>query len=226
MAGPRQYLFQPSEHGLQVELYLPKRADFQGLLYDTLTEAFDAGKIRAYLADPHNRSHLAALLGRNWPGLVARLDSIARRLETGIKGYSLYEVDGVYAGDEGVVSERTQVVRLMFLPDLDGMAGRAGLAPERARDETKILLRDYGADSGFYREKKGAGVEPAVLALCEALEGWVEEVGLVLYGFIVNRVCLAIRDRDLRPEEEIRVTSSWGFTVNALRFEGAPEGKP
>lgn len=224
MPGPRQYQFQAPEHGVLVEMYLPKRADFQGVLYDTLTEAFDAAKIRAWLADPHGRGHVELLLRRHWPELVARLDSVAGRLQAGIQGYTLYEVDGVYAGAQGVVSERTQVVRLMFLPPLDELAGRIALDPARLRDEAKRLLRGYGADSGFLKARE-PGVAPEVVALCEALEDWVDEVGLILFGFIMGRVCLAIRDRNLRPEEEIWVTSTWGFTLNALRFgAGAPGG--
>jgi len=229
MAGGRQYLFQPPEHGVLVELYLPKRADFQGVLYDTLTDAFDAGKVRAYLADPHDRAHVEELLSRHWPRLVADTDGIAARLTAGIQGYTLYEVDGVYAGADGVVTERTQVVRLMFLPRLDALAARITLDPDpernrdRVRDEAKILLRDYGADSGFLRTRDpSAG--PEIVALCEALEAWVEEVGLLLFGFIMGRICLAIRDRNLRPEEEIWVTSTWGFTLNALRFSAGASG--
>lgn len=232
MAGPapsRQYLFQPPEHGLQAELYLPKRADFQGVLYDTLTEAFDAANIRAYLADPHNRTHVARLLERHWPELAHNIDGIAARLSSGIQGYTMYEVDGVYAGAEGVVSERTQIVRLMFVPGMDALADRISLDPDpernraRVRDEAQILLRNYGADAAFFKARnadalKRGAIPAELLDLCRALEDWVEEVGLVLFGCIAGRVCLAIRDRNLRPEEEIWVTSNWGFTLNALRF--------
>ena len=227
--GGRQYLFQPPEHGVLVELYLPKRADFQGVLYDTLTDAFDAAKIRGYLADPHGRGHVVALLERHWPKLVGRLDAIAARLEGGIQGYTLYEVDGVYAGVDGVVSERSQVVRIMFLPRLDGLADRITLDPDpernraRLRDAAKVLLRDYGADRGALTQREPQ-VRPEILALCEALEGWVDEVGLILFGFIMGRVCVAIRDRNLRPEEEIWATSTWGFTLNALRFREGDVG--
>ena len=231
MTAGRQYLFQPPEHGVLVELYLPKRADFQGVLYDTLTDAFDAGKIRAYLADPHNRDHVVTLLERHWPELVAELDAIAARLDGGIQGYTMYEVDGVYAGGSGVVSERTQVVRVMFLPPLEALAGRIAFGPDpetsgaRLRDEAKRLLRDYGADSAFLKARE-PDAAPELVALCAALEGWVDEMGLVLFGFVMGRICLAIRDRHLRPEEEIWVTSTWGFTLNALRFgAGAAGGK-
>ncbi|WP_207458791.1 hypothetical protein [Azospirillum sp. SYSU D00513] len=234
-AGARQYLFQPPEHGLQAELYLPKRADFQGILYDTLTQAFDAANVRAYLADAHERAHIVALLRPHWPELVDRMDEIAERLETGIQGYTLYEVDGVYAGADGVVSERTQIVRMMFVPGLDAIAGRIRLDPDparnaaRLRDEAKILLRDYGADTGFFRARndealRRGALAPELVALCRALEDWLEEVGLLLYGYVAGRICLAIRDRDLRPEEEIWVTSNWGFTLNSLRL-GIRNGK-
>lgn len=225
----RQYLFQPPEHGVLVELYLPKRADFQGVLYDTLTDAFDAATIRAYLADPHDREHVVRLLERHWPALVADLDAIAARLEGGIQGYTMYEVDGVYAGASGVVTERTQVVRIMFLPRLDALAERIHFDqdPERnrarLRAEAKVLLRDYGADRAFLKARE-PDAAPELVALCAALEDWVDELGLVLFGFVMGRVCLAIRDRNLRPEEEIWVTSTWGFTLNALRFGAGETG--
>ncbi|MBP2315059.1 hypothetical protein [Azospirillum soli] len=227
----RQYLFQPPEHGLQAELYLPKRADFQGVLYDTLTEAFDAANIRAYLANLHTRSHIVTLLERHWPELAHNIDAIAARLCSGIQGYTMYEVDGVYAGAGGVVSERTQIVRLMFVPGLDAMAARVTLDPDpernraRVRDEAQILLRNYGADAAFFKARnedalKRGAIPAELLDLCRTLEDWVEEVGLVLYGYVAGRVCLAIRDRHLRPEEEIWVTTNWGFTLNALRLGG------
>lgn len=230
-APPRQYLYQPPEHGLQAELYLPKRADFQGVLYDTLTQAFDAANIRSWLTDAHTRAHIVRLLDRHWPELARNIDGIAARLSSGIQGYTMYEVDGVYAGAEGVVSERTQIVRLMFVPGLDALAERTALDPDpernraRVRDEAQILLRNYGADAAFFKARNqdalDRGAIPAELVdLCRALEDWVEEVGLVLFGGIAGRVCLAIQDRDLRPEEEIWVTTNWGFTLNALRFAG------
>ncbi len=228
-APSRQYLFQAPEHGLQAELYLPKRADFQGVLYDTLTEAFDAANIRAYLADTHPRSHIVQLLERHWPELAHNIDRIAARLSSGIQGYTMYEVDGVYAGAEGVVSERTQIVRLMFVPGMDALADRIALDPDpernraRVRDEAQILLRNYGADAAFFKARnedalKRGAIPAELLDLCRALEDWVDEVGLVLFGYIAGRICLAIQDRNLRPEEEIWVTTNWGFTLNALRF--------
>ncbi len=44
------YAFNPSEHGIFVEIYLPKKAEFQGTLYQALTEGFDIEKVRKPLS--------------------------------------------------------------------------------------------------------------------------------------------------------------------------------
>ena len=43
-----KYRLNPSEAGVHVELYLPKKAQYQGILYTTLTEGFDPAAVRRH----------------------------------------------------------------------------------------------------------------------------------------------------------------------------------
>ncbi len=52
------------------------------------------------------------------------------------------------------------------------------------------------------------GARSEMAALCEALGDWVDKVVLIPFGFVMGRIRLAFRDRNLRPEDGIRVTSA------------------
>ena len=78
-------------------------------------------------------------------------------------GYSLYEVDGVFFGKQGrsgkkrqIIEERTQVIRMMFLPELGGAVGK--LRPKMARKTVVDIFKLYLRTSGHKRGVRGASV--------------------------------------------------------------------
>jgi hypothetical protein len=55
------YQYQRNEAGFFTELYLAKRAEFQGTLYKVLTEGFDLDKLKAHFRGPSQAE------GKEWP---------------------------------------------------------------------------------------------------------------------------------------------------------------
>ena len=109
---PIDYRVTPGQPTVQVEIYLPKKAHYQGVLYRTLTEGFDQKQVEQHFRD-HHADIALFLIEAGFSDLP-----IAIRLpENYFTGYSMYEVDGVYFSGGGIVEERTQVIRLLFSRD-------------------------------------------------------------------------------------------------------------
>jgi hypothetical protein len=89
-----------------------KKAEFQLLLYETLTAGFNLEKVRS-----HFRSKAEAI--RRFMRRNRQLHDFSsyriNHFGSVFTGYSLYEVDGTF---DGGAQERTQVVRVIFVPPL------------------------------------------------------------------------------------------------------------
>jgi hypothetical protein len=108
----REYEFNYGEPGLFMEIYVAKKAEFQPLLYETLTAGFNLKKVRS-----HFRSKAEAI--RRFMRRNRQLHDFSsyriNHFGNVFTGYSLYEVDGTF---DGGAQERTQVVRVIFVPPL------------------------------------------------------------------------------------------------------------
>jgi hypothetical protein len=128
MRQPARYVLSSSSAGLATEIYFPKRAAYQGAIFDALRQGFFERQVIDYLS-----LHAAALLEElsDWQEILDpfkySFDSLPQRRLTEedarqriamyrsvFKGYSLYTVDGVFFSEETqtVYEETTQVVRL------------------------------------------------------------------------------------------------------------------
>ncbi len=128
MEHPARYILNSSSAGLATEIYFPKRAAYQGAIFNALREGFFEKKVIDYLS-----THAEALLEelRDWQEILDplkySLDAFSERRLTAedarkriamyrsvFKGYSMYTVDGVFFSDETqtVYEETTQVIRL------------------------------------------------------------------------------------------------------------------
>lgn len=216
-----------SEYGIYVELYLPKRAKFQGRLYQALTEGFKHEIVREYFLNHTKRPKIIELLKQHqyskWlnytPDYIETLDSL-------YWGYSMYEVDGVFKpaiGDK-VDEERTQVIRLMFLPQsLDEKMAKFEV--EFGTDEYWHLLELIG---GFLRSPKRNQTFPPDLKnekerqLIQYILDWCLAVGFFLIGYVVFEICSEIEElsdrEDADYEKEVWMTSFWHFNVNRIVF--------
>ncbi|MBM3802314.1 MAG: hypothetical protein FJW26_08400 [Acidimicrobiia bacterium] len=214
------YAFNPSEHGIFVEIYLPKKAEFQGTLYQALTEGFDVDKVRSHFQAKRERIN-AFLRGHyNCDGRIESMQQV-------FYGYSMYEVDGVYydARNKKTFEERNQVIRVMFKPGLEAVGLRA-LPAERVQTVTKLFVRHAGKAENFPGDHPqiflGASEDERaeIARLLACLEAWKYDVALFVLGYIVFEICERIQELGMQKgkeaEEEILVTSFWNLTVNRI----------
>jgi hypothetical protein len=127
-----RYMFTRSAPGIWTELYFPKKAAYQGAIFDALRSGFDPERVRTYL-----KQHAAELIEEfqtDWPEIldpgrytrtdprttipVLEREAIQRILaySSVFFGYSMYSVDGVFFNPETgrEDEEATQVVRIVF----------------------------------------------------------------------------------------------------------------
>jgi hypothetical protein len=232
MSGPF-YQYQRNEAGLFTELYLPKKAEFQGTLYKVLTEGFDLARLKAHFRDRKKQPGIRRML-RGYPRVEHYTRADVEELRPLFFGYSLYEVDGVYHSPErGILEERTQVVRFLLKPDFGELLVRCGAGAER-RDEAVILAREFLRapeleGEAFLRieeeriARRFRDTLPNYLAGVEYLDRWMNQVRMFLFGYVVYEICARIlelhRERRLRPEqmeEEIWFTSFSNLSVSRV----------
>jgi hypothetical protein len=217
------YRVHAGEPAIFVEIYLPKKADFQGRLYESLTRGFDVEAVRRHFKEPERRDRIRELFRRYDPRLSCEGDRVDAMREV-LFGYSMYEVDGVFRapgdGSRGVQEERNQVIRMVFKPDYPGIAERSGATLEAVREMAGERFHAYRERNGsVLSDAAGRTSEPEKL-VAEELRSWIEDVSLFLFGYVVYELCERVAElRDgagRRPEEEIWVTSFWEMTVNRV----------
>lgn len=135
------YEFKPSDSGIFVEIYLPKKANFQGTLYNTLTKGFYVEKVISHFKNPEKKLGIKNLLKR-FMDSVNYLEDEIDNFPPVLFGYSLYEVDGVFISKKNKIqAERTQVIRIMFRPDLRGFLKKN--PGEKNRQIISRIAKDY-----------------------------------------------------------------------------------
>lgn len=211
------YVIHPAEPGAQAELYLPKKALYQGGLYDTLTAGFELEHLRAHFRDPAKRPRIADLLRRHDIEPLSP-DQIVQTCW----GYSLYEMDGVFKTSDParrgqVDEERVQVVRLIFRPDMDEVLR---LQPDGARARQIVqILQAQGAQLGGGLGALGP-LSEADQRLIGFLQTFFASVRLFLVGYLLFEICDRLwqlnQELGLKLEDEIWVTLSPNLSINRL----------
>ena len=236
MAGPF-YQYFPNETGVFTELYLPKKADFQGTLYKVLTEGFDLAKVKAHFRDPAKQPSIRRML-RNEPRVARYTDADIEEMRQLFFGYSMYEVDGVFfRPGKGIVEERTQVIRFILQPDYEEVLAHCG-AESAQKPAIVELIRDFLRSSSlrledFLSQHRAelhgvyATAFPNYLAVLEHMDRWVDQVRLFLFGYIIHEICARILELHAEKklsveqlEEEIWVTSFGNLAMNRVKREG------
>lgn len=220
-----------SQPALLSELYLPKRTRLQGPLYKTLTDGFKPDHVRAHFQSSEKRPEIIRLLKtHNYAPWAEITDTSIERLCEIYWGYSLYEVDGVFRPDPPstvVDEERTQVIRVIFLPRRLDAAIDEICASDPSR--TVPYLRQVMAR--FLRSSEEdvviASVPEAERSLLLKTKEWYLDVGLFLIGYVVFEVLAAIAEvaerKDAQLEKEVWLTGFWHFSVNRFLAISKPE---
>jgi hypothetical protein len=234
------YSVQPHEPSLFTEIFLPKKAEFQGPLYQTLTAGFRLQHVREHFLEAGNskRGRIREFLSKGWtvfkPDYTNDEIRAFRRL---FFGYSMYEVDGVFLKEKepkpfpddrdenySIDEERTQVIRIIFKYPCSGK-------PLTVIDFCKAALRDplseigsFGENYPYLRDR----LDPEVVAALSDLDNWIRYVGLFLFGYLVFEICNKIVNCDevkygqRRPtdiqKDELWVVSLWNLNVNVVEW--------
>ncbi|MBV9928061.1 MAG: hypothetical protein JOZ96_23790 [Acidobacteria bacterium] len=204
------YQFQSYVPGVFVEIYLPKKAMYQGMLYESLIEGFDFQKVREHFLDESKRAKIYQLL-KDYDE-VKNIEERIDKIEPFYWGYSMYEVDGVFFDPQkGIDEERTQVVRITFLPNLEAIQK---LAPEMEPiDLRRAVKRILKAD----RDER-EGLKERHPQVVDYLNKWKGDLGLFLFGYIIFKLCLRINEAGAELEKEIWLTSFWDIEVNKVKL--------
>jgi hypothetical protein len=158
MAGLRKfpYKFNTYDPAIFVEIYLPKKIRYQGVLYKSLRTGFDFKKVKNHLKNPKEFVLISEFL-EDYKGLYelyqrGKPEQIKKRvdyMEEMFYGYSMYEVDGVFfnkirfmqskAKDKRIgqfiAEERVQFLRMIFFPNIESILGGLGIDEEQNRKE-------------------------------------------------------------------------------------------
>ncbi|MGE0278931.1 MAG: hypothetical protein AB7R40_26360 [Nitrospiraceae bacterium] len=233
------YQFRTYEPAVLVEIYLPKKAEYQGALYTTLTDAFNFTNVKHHLADPLHRAHILQLL-QYYPRLhmydAHTMEASMAQVEPIRWGYSVYEVDGVFFDyereaklrqalpreltDEEVHSllyeERTQVVKMIFRPHLHALLGEVE-SQEEFQQMRAIAVQALASPS----QGEALAAHTGNLrhqAIIKAINKWIDDVAFFLYGYIIFHICRRLEElqkaKKIHLEEEIWVTSLWNLQLN------------
>jgi hypothetical protein len=213
-----------------MEIYLPKKSEYQGILYDTLTSGFRRKNVIAHL-----RKHLAdikELMGESYVSRIKKPADLERMISPIFYGYSLYEVDGVFFDEaDKVVEERTQVIRLMFRFDESAVVEK--IKGEVNEDQYRIchqVVDDYlnyptvkpSFSEVFFDTylKRWPKEKNLLLKVIHILELWEFNVAMFVLGFVIFKICEKIKllhlKRSKKPEDEIWITSFWNLRVNRI----------
>lgn len=208
MPSVLQYQVHSNEPSIYVEVYLPKKARLQGVLYNTLTAGFSVETVRDYFRDldrPGNEEKKEMVRRVSSPGwTVLREDLTPDEIEKFPRlffGYSMYEVEGVFlkqvkngpVEDDDCferVEEVTQVIRMIF---------KYSCANEKhdTIDYIKAAMRDPLSEIGtidenYFDQGWIKNMNTEVRSALQPFYQWVRYVGWFLYGFLLYNVCEGI----------------------------------
>lgn len=236
------YLVKPQEPAVFVELYLPRKAVFQGVLYNALTSGFLLENVKSHFLknDPIRQRHIRSLLGKSWT-MADYTPQDIQRFRRVFFGYSLYDVNGVFlkspdrasgaprADDDShyqIAEETTQVVRMVFKYP-------CAIESPMAIDFLMLALRRPLSDMSQFTQSHceeiqataGADAEH-IFELLADLEEWLKYVGLFVFGFLIYHICEGILNvgesakKQIDPadllQDEIWVTTSWSTSMNVV----------
>lgn len=220
----QSYQTHTGEPGILVEIYFPKRMDYQGGLYNALREGLNINNVKRYISN--NKQGVLPLLFESMKKDELREGRIAE-IQPVFEGFSMYEVDGVFVGRGGQpIEERTQVIRLLIRPKYEELLkGVPEAYQKRVREHVRrfqklplSLLSDEPIDSYMIETfpNKAETDNELFKYVRDALKKkviWLEDAYYFIFGYVV---CNLTQIENLK-EEEIWVTSYRSAVINVIR---------
>jgi hypothetical protein len=223
------YRFVPSDPGIFVEVYLPKKPEFQQTLHEALANGFHIKRVRAHFEDRKKRTGIEKVL-RPFFDKVPHINRLTleelSKFPAVLRGYSLYDVDGTFYSStkRRIETERTQVIRIMFRPDLKKLLKQhRGEKNRRTISSTaRAYLRHPYSRREYRKELEVGSLQEKVV---NYVERWSDYVGVFVFGFIVYSICERITELCAegkmtwnKAEDEIWVTSFWNLVINPVKL--------
>ncbi len=237
------YKFKKGQAGIKVEIYLPKKAEYQGTLYETLVKGLRLNYKEHFLKG-EKRKEINELL-KAYTDIHSytedQIELFQKQFPNIFNGYSMYEVDGVFKSstlENLVYEERTQVIKLLFVPDYEKIKENypdweifeilklSQRFFRHAHVNKDAFWKDSENNNINYLQKEGAR------EIIQYLSNYVNCSALIVFGYIVFEITKKLdkmldekrdrigKDSKLKPiEEEIWVTSEWSFTVNKVIYQ-------
>ncbi|MDP3735018.1 MAG: hypothetical protein Q8R39_01165 [bacterium] len=254
MAEPQpMYLFTRGEGGIFAEVYFPKKVEYQARIFDSLRVGYQEQEVKTYLDENAEGLliELAAYINLFDPyqyGTMERpeapessLERVKKRIamyRSPFRGWSMYEVDGMFFNRRGrIYEERTQVIRLMFrfrsryvrqarqanATDalrsilLLAIGERGLLATEEVWGEAS-RERYLAAHEPWEDQGKRRFVERYFTRVCQDVGKWIDDCALFVFGYLVRKFSQPQHVLDIAGiEEEIWVMSFFDMTLNVVR---------
>lgn len=231
-----RYIYHNDVPGIYAEVYLPKRAKYQGAIYDALEEGFAEETVRTYLQAHEEELREEFRDYRDFDGKrpllgdtsEEALDRISRYRST-FEGYSLYDVNGSFRGLE----ESVQVVRIMFqCPD-------SVIPQPRTGDDHSRMLRTL---IGWYLDRNSLDHRTGVMfqeftracpevshppfnltlgqfdPVLRRVQDWIDSCALFIFCYFVRRFCQRVLETQ-SYEEQVWVTSFFNLSINIMTRE-------
>lgn len=247
------YLYTPTQRGVFVEVYFPKKVALQATIFTALAKGYNEQTVKKNL-----KTNARALLRElaDYPtdlfdpyryGKLEKpsvpetsLAKARKRIDmysSPFKGWSMYEVDGVFFDKRGrVYEERTQVVRLLFrfVNTRSARLARQWDCEDILRSIIFFIMRERGQIKGEtpwdeaakkrFMETHEALTDPVrqgfaernFTRIAQEVRKWMDDCSLFTFGYLVRKFSKKVLET-ARPEEEIWVTGLFGLTVNAIR---------
>ena len=190
------------ESGIFFEKYLPKKAVYQGELYRVLTEGFKKEKIIKHFSNSKNKERIYYLVKKHYT-ILKNFQEILDifnedEYEEIFYGYSMYEVDGVFYNKDAenksqeIAEERTQIIRLMFKPNLDTfkkLEYRKMVTITKTFLQCPISTKDYASHyppiKDIIEKEDDDETRNAYESLLIYLDKWVKKVIIFTAGYII-----------------------------------------
>ncbi|OGZ53675.1 MAG: hypothetical protein A3B25_01360 [Candidatus Ryanbacteria bacterium RIFCSPLOWO2_01_FULL_48_26] len=243
------YLFGRSERGFFAEVYFPKKVAYQGTIFRALEDGYNEKIVKQYLIE---RIEILLTELPEYPANVfdpyrygtlegsteSKKEKVQKRIDmytSPFKGWSMYEVDGMFFPEGHIAEERTQIVRLLFRftsPHVElaqehkcedvlrtilyfVIETRGHLLGEMVWSETRkqqfLAMHEWKE-----QESKRKFAEENFVRIAQATLKWIDDCILFIFPYLVRKFSEEVLERGL-VEDEIWATSFFDLTLNVIR---------
>ncbi|MDP3734978.1 MAG: hypothetical protein Q8R39_00955 [bacterium] len=226
------YVFTRSRRAILAELHLPKRVIYQSEIYAALKEGLDEDLVKAYISHPDRTEAIMEEM-REYPQLfdprhyertrpprrvTFSVEEARQRIdvyESHFKGWSMYEVDGVYLNEtpekkhlpilERIDDERTQILKLIFrMESARETEAKASGCYDVLQAIIRWVMAEHGRLDHVYPWRRGelqrflrvhgswprhkkAFVDNHYEFITKEVEKWVDDTGMFVFCFLIRK---------------------------------------